>query len=74
MAECYRSPVKPNVNTAGPIWTLAGKPPQLDAITLSGMTIRAGRAVPSDAPGLGIAWDWEAIDRLRVDAATRIVR
>ena len=35
--------------------------PQLDDITLSRMTVRAGRAVPSNEPGLGIAWDWEAI-------------
>lgn len=35
--------------------------PQLDAITTEGMRIEGGRAVPSAAPGLGIAWDWEAI-------------
>ena len=30
--------------------------------------------VPSDEPGLGIAWDWQAIDRRRVDGATRVLR
>ena len=32
--------------------------PQLDALVESGMRIENGRAIPSDAPGLGIAWDW----------------
>lgn len=36
--------------------------------------MRDGRAVPSDEPGLGIAWDWQAIDRRRVDGATRVLR
>ncbi len=48
--------------------------PQLDAVTQAGMTVRDGRAVPSDAPGLGIAWDWDAVQRLRVDGATLTVR
>jgi L-alanine-DL-glutamate epimerase-like enolase superfamily enzyme len=48
--------------------------PQLDALTTTGMRIENGHAVPSDEPGLGIAWDWAAIDRMRVDGATRIVR
>ena len=48
--------------------------PQLDELTSAGMTMRDGRAVPSDAPGLGIAWDWERIDRQRIDGATRLIR
>jgi L-alanine-DL-glutamate epimerase-like enolase superfamily enzyme len=47
--------------------------PQLDDLTTEGMRIESGRAVPSDSPGLGIAWDWAAIDRLRVDGCTRTV-
>ncbi len=47
--------------------------PQLDRITTTGMTIENGRAIPSDEPGLGIAWDWDAIGRMRVDDATRVV-
>lgn len=47
--------------------------PQLDSLTTSGMRIEGGRAVPSSEPGLGIAWDWEAIDRQRVDDATLVV-
>ncbi|HYZ62523.1 MAG TPA: mandelate racemase/muconate lactonizing enzyme family protein [Acetobacteraceae bacterium] len=46
--------------------------PQLDAITSAPMRIEAGRAIPSPEPGLGIAWDWDAIaamadDQLRFD-------
>jgi L-alanine-DL-glutamate epimerase-like enolase superfamily enzyme len=37
--------------------------PQLDEVTSSRMTVRDGRAVPPAAPGLGIAWDTEAIAR-----------
>jgi L-alanine-DL-glutamate epimerase-like enolase superfamily enzyme len=38
--------------------------PQLDAITGAGMRMEAGRAVPSGAPGIGIDWDWKAIERM----------
>ena len=38
--------------------------PQLDSITKSGMASESGFAIPSDAPGLGITWDWAAIERL----------
>jgi L-alanine-DL-glutamate epimerase-like enolase superfamily enzyme len=37
--------------------------PQLDDITTSRMTVRRGKAEPSDEPGLGIAWDAAAIER-----------
>src|SRR5690606_4456357 len=48
--------------------------PQLDTITTKGMAIANGRAIPSDEPGLGIAWDWDAINRLRVDGASSEIR
>ena len=35
--------------------------PQLDDLTTEGMRIEAGRALPSPEPGLGIAWDREAV-------------
>ena len=47
--------------------------PQLDSLTVAGMRIEAGRAIPSNEPGLGIAWDWAAIDQRRVEGATHIV-
>jgi L-alanine-DL-glutamate epimerase-like enolase superfamily enzyme len=40
--------------------------PQLDEITHSRMTIENGRAIPSDAPGLGIDWDDKAIAAMAV--------
>jgi L-alanine-DL-glutamate epimerase-like enolase superfamily enzyme len=47
--------------------------PQLDALVERGMRVENGRAYPSDAPGLGIAWNWDAINRLRVDGVTQTV-
>ena len=35
------------------------------------MTIEEGYALPSAAPGLGIAWDLEAIERLTVEGSLR---
>jgi L-alanine-DL-glutamate epimerase-like enolase superfamily enzyme len=35
--------------------------PQLDVITESRLIIENGRAQAPDEPGLGIAWDWDAI-------------
>ncbi len=43
--------------------------PQLDAITTSRMTMRDGHALPADAPGLGIEWDFDAIDALALARA-----
>lgn len=44
--------------------------PQLDPITHSRLRVQDGWAVPPDEPGLGIAWDWEAIGRLGRTVAT----
>ena len=44
--------------------------PQLDAITTSRMAMADGHAVAPDAPGLGIDWDFAAIERLAVARAT----
>lgn len=35
--------------------------PQLDTITKSRMLVKEGCAKPSETPGLGIDWDWDAI-------------
>lgn len=40
--------------------------PQLDAITRTPLTIEDGCVVPPEAPGIGIDWDEDAIDDLRV--------
>jgi len=46
--------------------------PQLDELTTEGMTIRDGKAVPSDQPGLGIAWDFDAIAAMTVDGSQSV--
>jgi L-alanine-DL-glutamate epimerase-like enolase superfamily enzyme len=43
--------------------------PQLDVITESGIEIVDGYAVPSSDIGLGISWDWKAIERTRIGHA-----
>lgn len=37
--------------------------PQLDLVTRSPIRIENGKAIASDAPGLGIDWDWSALER-----------
>lgn len=46
--------------------------PQLDELTTEGMTIRDGKAIPSHKPGLGIAWDFEAIEAMTVEGSHSI--
>ena len=35
------------------------------AKSAAGLLAEGGRAKPSSAPGLGIAWDWQAIAKLQ---------
>jgi L-alanine-DL-glutamate epimerase-like enolase superfamily enzyme len=44
--------------------------PQLDDITKKPITLKDGYAIPADAPGLGIEWDWKAIEGRRKGLAT----
>jgi L-alanine-DL-glutamate epimerase-like enolase superfamily enzyme len=37
--------------------------PQLDLVTHTGMRIEDGHGVPSPEPGLGIDWDWKALEK-----------
>ena len=37
--------------------------PQLDDVTTSRIAIDDGYAIPPDSPGIGIDWDWAAIER-----------
>jgi L-alanine-DL-glutamate epimerase-like enolase superfamily enzyme len=48
--------------------------PQLDEITKSRMIIEQGRAVPSNAPGLGIEWDEKAIERMALSRTSHPVQ
>jgi L-alanine-DL-glutamate epimerase-like enolase superfamily enzyme len=82
LAESFNIPVCPHFLMELHVSLTAAVPngrwveyiPQLDSLTTEKMRIENGRAVPSDAPGLGIAWDFAAIDRLKVDGATHIIR
>ncbi|GGF44206.1 mandelate racemase [Youhaiella tibetensis] len=77
MAECFNIAVCPHFLMELHVSLCAAVPnarwveyiPQLDDLTSARMTIRDGKAIPSDAPGLGIAWDFEAIDRLAVEGS-----
>lgn len=46
--------------------------PQLDDLTGDKMTIRDGHAIPSTRPGLGIDWDFDAIEAMTVDGSHSI--
>jgi L-alanine-DL-glutamate epimerase-like enolase superfamily enzyme len=69
LAECFNVAVCPHFLMEIHVALCAAVPngrwveyiPQLDSITTGGLRIENGRAIPSDQPGLGIAWDWNAI-------------
>ncbi len=48
--------------------------PQLDLITETGMQMDKGMARPSDAPGLGIQWDWDSIRANSEEGASHDIR
>jgi L-alanine-DL-glutamate epimerase-like enolase superfamily enzyme len=48
--------------------------PQLDDLTTEGMAVEDGMAVAPSAPGIGIAWDWEAVKKRSVPEFTTEVR
>lgn len=74
LAEAYNVPVCPHflmelhvsLACAIPNGHFVEHIPQLRAITQSPMVIRDGRAMAPDTVGLGIDWDFDAIDRMRV--------
>jgi L-alanine-DL-glutamate epimerase-like enolase superfamily enzyme len=47
--------------------------PQLDEVALGGVAIHEGFALPPEEPGLGIEWNWRAIEERRVGGATLVV-
>lgn len=47
--------------------------PQLDEVALSGVAIHEGLALPPEEPGLGIDWNWDAIESRRVEGTTLVV-
>lgn len=82
MAECFNVAVAPHFLMELHVSLCAAVPnarwveyiPQLDTITHEGMRIENGRALPSDAPGLGIAWDFDAIERLAVEGSRTTIQ
>jgi len=71
MAEAFNVPVCPHFLMELHVSLVCAIPnapwleyiPQLDDITLSGMQIADGFAIPSPNPGIGIEWDWDELKR-----------
>jgi L-alanine-DL-glutamate epimerase-like enolase superfamily enzyme len=71
MAEAFNIPVCPHFLMEIHLGLCCAVPnsrwleyiPQLDLVTSSPIRIENGRAIPSDSPGLGIDWDWKALER-----------
>jgi L-alanine-DL-glutamate epimerase-like enolase superfamily enzyme len=74
LAECFNVPVCPHFLMELHVSLCAAVPnarwveyiPQLDTLTTAPMRIENGHAIPSDEPGLGIAWDFRAIEQQAV--------
>lgn len=81
LAECFNTPVCPHFLMELHVALCAAVPnarwveyiPQLEELTTEGMRIEDGYAVPSAEPGLGIAWDFEAIARMAVEGSASTV-
>lgn len=71
MAEAFNVPVCPHFLMEIHLGLCCAVPnsrwleyiPQLDLVTSSPIEIENGKAIPSTAPGLGIDWDWVALER-----------
>ncbi len=78
LAETFNAPVCPHYLMEIHVSLAAAVPngawveyiPQLDDVTSARMTMDDGHAVPSSAPGLGIAWDAPALARHTVASHT----
>jgi L-alanine-DL-glutamate epimerase-like enolase superfamily enzyme len=78
LAEAFNVPVCPHFLMEIHISLCAAVPnaawveyiPQLDPITTSRLEVREGFAYPPNEPGLGIAWDWDAIKAMQVVTLT----
>jgi L-alanine-DL-glutamate epimerase-like enolase superfamily enzyme len=77
VAEAFNAPVCPHFLMELHVSLTAAVPngawveyiPQLDSITSSRLVVQDGHAIPPDAPGLGIEWDFAAIERQAVARA-----
>lgn len=76
MAEAFNMPICPHFLMELHIGLCAAVPncpwvehiPQLGPIMKNRMKVEKGYAYPYKTPGLGIEWDWKAIEKLRVAA------
>ena len=81
LAECFNVPVCPHFLMELHVSLCCAVPnarwveyiPQLDDITLGKMRIEQGRAFPSDAPGIGIEWDFASLERMKVAGSGFVV-
>ncbi len=77
LAECFNVPVCPHFLMELHVALCAAVPnarwveyiPQIDSLTTEPMKIEDGHAIPSDQPGLGIAWDFDAITKAAVEGS-----
>jgi len=75
LAECHNLAVAPHflmelhasLTAATPAARWVEYIPQLDAVASSRLAIEDGHAIAPDAPGLGIDWRWDEIERRTVD-------
>ena len=81
LAECFNVPVCPHFLMELHVSLCAAVPnarwveyiPQLDSLTEKPMRIEGGHGIPSDEPGLGIAWDFNAIRRATVEGSPFVI-
>ena len=74
LAEAFNVPICPHFLMELHVSLCAAVPnaawveyiPQLDDITDSRIEIRDGHAIPPSSPGIGIEWDWTAIERMAI--------
>ena len=82
LAECFNVPVCPHFLMELHVSLCAAVPnarwveyiPQLDTLITEPMRIDKGHAIPSPAPGLGIAWDFDAIKAQTVPGSNFTIR
>lgn len=81
LAETFNVPVCPHFLMELHVSLCAAVPnarwveyiPQIDSLTTEPMRIEDGHAIPSDAPGLGIAWDFDAIVKATVAGSAFVI-
>jgi L-alanine-DL-glutamate epimerase-like enolase superfamily enzyme len=81
LAEAFGLPVAPHFLMELHVSLAAAVPngrwvehiPQLDEVALGGVAIHEGFAVPPEEPGLGIEWNWDAVQQRRVGGTTLVV-